>query len=80
MTIKLMLLKSGEDVIADVSEMLMGEGEKRTVIGYRLDKPCVIRMIKPNVTETKGNTRFFELPRVTVQNRLPLLLLKQNWY
>ena len=57
MTIKLMLLKSGEDVIADVSEMLMGEGEKRTVIGYRLDKPCVIRMVKPNVTETNGNAK-----------------------
>ena len=57
MTIKLMLLKSGEDVIADVSEMLMGEGEKRTVIGYRLDRPCVIKMINPNLTETKGNTK-----------------------
>ena len=57
MTIKLMLLKSGEDVIADVSEMLMGEGEKRTVIGYRLDKTCVIRMVKPNVTETNGNAK-----------------------
>ena len=57
MTIKLMLLKSGEDVIADVSEMLMGEGEKRTVIGYRLDKHCVIRMVKPNVTETNGNAK-----------------------
>ena len=46
MTIKLMLLKSGEDVIADVSEMLMGEEEKRTVIGYRLVRPCVIKMLK----------------------------------
>ena len=48
MTIKVLVLKSGEDVIADVSEMLMGEGEKRTVIGYRLDRPCVIKMINPN--------------------------------
>ena len=27
MTIKLMLFKSGEDIIADVSEMSLGEGD-----------------------------------------------------
>ena len=32
MTIKLMLLKSGEDVIADVSEMLMGEEKKERLL------------------------------------------------
>ena len=57
MTVKLMLLKSGEDVIADVSEMLVGEGNERRVVGYHLDRPCVIKMINPNVTETKGNTK-----------------------
>ena len=57
MTIKLLLLKSGEDVIADVSEMIMGEGEERRVIGYHLDKPCVIRMQNPNLTDNKGNNR-----------------------
>ena len=57
MTIKLMLLKSGEDVIADVSEMLVGEGNERRVVGYHLDRPCVIKMINPNLTETKGNTK-----------------------
>ena len=54
MTVKLILLKSGEDVIADVSEMLMGDEEKRTFIGYRLDKPCVIRMRDPRLIEQDG--------------------------
>ena len=54
MTIKLVLLKSGEDVIADVSEMVMGDGDERRVIGYHLDKPCVIRMRDPNLLNEEG--------------------------
>ncbi len=54
MTIKLLLLKSGEDIIADVTEMAMGEGEQKSIVGYFLDKPCVIRMRDPNLIEEKG--------------------------
>ena len=54
MTIKLLLLKSGEDIIADVTEMAMGEGEQKTIVGYFLDKPCVIRMRDPNLLEENG--------------------------
>ena len=54
MTIKLVLLKSGEDIIADVTEMAMGEGEQKSVVGYYLDKPCVIRMRDPNLIEADG--------------------------
>ena len=57
MTIKLILLKSGEDVIADVSEMIMGEGEEKRVIGYHLDKPCVIRMKNPNLQSEEGSNK-----------------------
>tara|TARA_B100000287_G_scaffold263968_1_gene248411 strand:+ start:252 stop:620 length:369 start_codon:yes stop_codon:yes gene_type:complete len=57
MTVKLMLLKSGEDVIADVTEMIMGEGEERRVIGYRLDRPCVIKMRNPNLQSEEGNSK-----------------------
>ena len=49
MTIKLLLLKSGEDVIADVSEMAVGEEENRRVVGYFLNRPCVIKMRDPNL-------------------------------
>ena len=54
MTIKLILLKSGEDIIADVTEMAVGEEKERTIVGYFLDKPCVIRMRDPNLIEEKG--------------------------
>ena len=48
MTIKLVLLKSGEDVIADVTEMVAGE-EKR-VVGYFLGKPYVVKMKDPRTS------------------------------
>ena len=58
MTIKLLLLKSGEDIIADVAEMAMGEeGNKenpRRIIGYYLNKPCVIKMRDPNLQDPDG--------------------------
>ena len=54
MTIKLLLLKSGEDIFADVTEMAVGEQEERSVVGYFLDKPCVIRMRDPNLIEEQG--------------------------
>ena len=59
MTVKLLLLKSGEDVIADVTEMTSGtEGDidrPRRVVGYFLKKPCVVRMKNPQgVSEDMG--------------------------
>jgi len=44
MTIKLILLKSGEDIIGDVTEMVVGEEEEKRVIGYFFDKPCIIKL------------------------------------
>ena len=44
MTVKLILLKSGEDIIADVSEMVVGEENERKVIGYFFEKPCIIKL------------------------------------
>jgi hypothetical protein len=44
MTIKLLLLKSGEDIISDIQEMVVGENEERRVIGYLLSKPCIIKI------------------------------------
>jgi len=43
MAVRVLVLKSGEDVIADVQEMLSSD-EK--VIGYFLTKPCVVKLIK----------------------------------
>ena len=41
MTVKLVILKSGEDLICDMSEMVT-ENEK--VVGYYLKKPCVVKI------------------------------------
>jgi len=52
MTVRLLLLKSGEDIIADVKEMVVGEEENSRVVGYFLHKPCVVKMTPPtNVLE-----------------------------
>ena len=59
MTIKLLLLKSGEDVIADITEMGTGDEKDRRVVGYFLNKPCIIKMRDPNVLaeEPDGTTK-----------------------
>ena len=54
MTIKLCLLKSGEDIIANVSEMNVGNEEERNVVGYFLDRPCVVKMRDPNLLNEDG--------------------------
>lgn len=46
MTIKLCLLKSGEDVISDMTEMVVNNpvsGDQ--VVGYFLKYPCVVKLI-----------------------------------
>ena len=54
MTVKILLLKSGEDVIADLKEMVSPD-EK--VIGYFLSKPCVVKLIpKDTEDESKRET------------------------
>ena len=54
MTIKLMLLKSGEDVIANITEMRVGTDDDSQVIGYQLNKPCIVKMRDPNVIKEDG--------------------------
>lgn len=44
MTIKLLLLKSGEDIISDVAEMVLGEDIDKRVVGYFLKKPCIVKL------------------------------------
>ena len=65
MSIKLLLLKSGEQVIADAKELVRKEGEVRLkdqVYGYVLDKPHKISAIKPVVlTENFNDERNVEI-------------------
>lgn len=62
MTVKLALLKSGEDVIADMQEMVVDsddEGNGGKVVGYFFTKPCVVKLLNPdNLTDENGNKAF----------------------
>lgn len=50
MTIKLALLKSGEDIISNVQEMIIRtESEEEKVVGYFFDKPCVVSVRQPEI-------------------------------
>ena len=49
MTIKVLVLKSGEDVIAGVSEMMSPTDQ---VMGYFLDHPCVVKLQAKSDMET----------------------------
>ena len=57
MTIKLVLLKSGEDIITDLTEMRVGEEEQSRVVGYFFEKPCIIKMRNPQSMGSEGNTQ-----------------------
>ena len=58
MTIKLALLKSGEDIITDITEMRIGDDEPNSkVVGYFFDKPCVVKMRNPQSQASDGNTK-----------------------
>jgi hypothetical protein len=49
MTVKLLLLKSGEDLISDIKEMVFVKMKKKRVIGYYLNRPCIVKMQSPNL-------------------------------
>jgi len=63
MAVKLLVLKSGEDVVADVHEMVVpgtsaeGTGqENEKVVGYYLKYPCRVRLYGEKI-EDDGNNR-----------------------
>ena len=62
MSIKLLLLKSGDQIISDVKEIVRSEGETRVVEGYLFSKPHKISVIKPVVlTENFNDERNVEI-------------------
>ena len=54
MTVKILLLKSREDVVPDVKEMVSPDDK---VIGYFLTKPCVIKLIPKTIETEEGETK-----------------------
>ena len=54
MTVKLSLLKSGEDVIADIQEMILDE----KVVGYVFDQPGTVKLIGDQVKDGKNRSPY----------------------
>lgn len=78
MTVKLLLLKSGEDVVADVQEMCVGDPEKPTVIGYYLTYPCRAKLVsetQPSNGESKHPFRLQLTPwmPLTKDKKIPVV-------
>jgi hypothetical protein len=69
MTVKLLLLKSGEDIIADVQEMVSSDDK---VIGYFLNKPCVVKMRYNNPKEEKSQKEYKAEFQVSLHPWMPL--------
>ena len=82
MTIKLLVLKSGEDVVADVQEMVVED----KVIGYFLNKPCVVKMtnytpIKDDETDEQKQKNAYQIrfyPWVPLAKE-PIIPLTMEW-
>ena len=51
MTIKFIVLKSGEQLISDIKEMAVGEEDDQKVVGYFLHRPCIVKMKNPGVID-----------------------------
>jgi len=55
MTVKVALLKSGEDVISDIEEMIVGDGK---VVGYFFNYPCSVKLIGNEPAEDRSKSPF----------------------
>ena len=59
MSVKLVMLKSGEDIIADVKELKTEEG----IVGYYFHDPLIVKMYhpeEPTVLNEDGSSREYE--------------------
>ena len=79
MTVKLVMLKSGEDIIADVKEIKSVEQE---VIGYFFHDPLIVKMYEPeeptvlsegttNKYSSKISILFYPWIPLSAENRVP---------
>ena len=53
MSIKIAVLRSGEQIITNVSEMTVGENNDK-LVGYYFFKPCIIKLNERNVPVLTG--------------------------
>ena len=65
MSVKLVMLKSGEDIITDVKELKSEEG----IVGYYFHNPLIVKMYhpeEPTVLNEDGSSREYE-SKISVQ-------------
>ena len=79
MTIKLCLLKSGEDIITDLTEMRTSDGPDGRVIGYFFEKPCIVKMrdsveeqIDKDTQRTGFEVSLFPWMPLTPETKIPV--------
>jgi hypothetical protein len=76
MTVKLAILKSGEDIVADIKEMVVGEGDDARVVGYVLTKPCGVSLnskaIKIDDEKDTYQIRLFPWCPLTKNEKIPI--------
>ena len=81
MAIKLAVLKSGEDVIADIREMMVGDedtpAEQKKVVGYYFIKPCGVTLKNKAIDVNESADDTFQLKLVpwcplTKQDKIPI--------
>lgn len=69
MTVKLAILKSGEDIIADMQEMILDE----KVIGYFFDKPCIVKLSSSESAEDSLKISLYPWIPLTKTTRVPVI-------
>lgn len=67
MSVKLLILKSYEDVIADVKEMLSGD----TVVGYVLTNPFLTRLEEPT-EDLPARVSFYPYAPLSKDKSIPI--------
>ena len=76
MTVKLAILKSEEDIVADIKEMVVGEGDDARVVGYFLTKPCGVSLNSKNIkVDDEKDTyqlKLFPWCPLTKQEKIPI--------
>jgi hypothetical protein len=78
MSIKLVILKSGETIISDIREMILGEDESKAVIGYYLYNPCAIVLDSLDETQEvdekrKVSIRLFDWMPLAKESKIPIV-------
>ena len=73
MTVKIGILKSGEDVIADFKEVFSGDDEKnQRPIAYQMGLPYSIQVLPIDVEENRGRIRKISEPELFFSPWAPL--------